>query len=66
MMNSSPIFPVMACTLTAEGNAIVIVHKELVEVLKDAGFRAENMLYDFPHHSEIDGDHPEKAFCKKS
>ncbi|OAY66406.1 GDSL esterase/lipase [Ananas comosus] len=50
--------------LTAEGNAIV--HKELVEVLKDAGFRAENMLYDFPHHSEIDGDHPEKAFCKKS
>ncbi|CAI9767342.1 unnamed protein product [Fraxinus pennsylvanica] len=46
--------------LTAEGNAIV--HEEVVKVFGEAGLSAPNMPYDFPHHSEIDGKNPEKAF----
>ncbi|XP_035820727.1 GDSL esterase/lipase At5g62930 isoform X8 [Zea mays] len=46
--------------LTQEGNAVV--HKEVVEALRNAGFKAEQMPYDFPHHSKIDGSCPEKAF----
>lgn len=46
--------------LTEEGNAVV--HKEVVQVLADAHLQVEAMPHDFPHHSKIDGDHPERAF----
>uniref|UniRef100_A0ACD5XWP3 Uncharacterized protein n=1 Tax=Avena sativa TaxID=4498 RepID=A0ACD5XWP3_AVESA len=46
--------------LTPEGNALV--HKHVVETLRGAGLRAEDMPHDFPHHSKIDGICPEKAF----
>ncbi|KAK4842875.1 hypothetical protein QYF36_001125 [Acer negundo] len=46
--------------LTPEGNAVV--HKEVVRVFSEAGLSAEDMPYDFPHHSKIDGKNPEKAF----
>ncbi|CAL5052327.1 unnamed protein product [Urochloa decumbens] len=46
--------------LTPEGNAVV--HKEVVKTLRDAGLKAEEMQYDFPHHSKIDGSCPDKAF----
>ncbi|XP_072960997.1 GDSL esterase/lipase At5g62930 isoform X1 [Typha angustifolia] len=46
--------------LTSEGNAVV--YEELVQVFRDAGLCAEEMDYDFPHHSKINGDHPEAAF----
>ncbi|XP_044477082.1 GDSL esterase/lipase At5g62930-like [Mangifera indica] len=46
--------------LKSEGNAVV--HQEVVRVLKEAWFSPEQMPYDFPHHSVIDGKHPEKAF----
>lgn len=46
--------------LTPEGNAVV--HQEVVRVFKEAWFSADEMPYDFPHHSVIDGKSPEKAF----
>ncbi|VAH99156.1 unnamed protein product [Triticum turgidum subsp. durum] len=46
--------------LTPEGNALV--HKEVVQALRGAGLKPEDMPHDFPHHSKIDGIHPEKAF----
>uniref|UniRef100_A0A2P2ISS6 Uncharacterized protein MANES_06G105700 n=2 Tax=Rhizophora mucronata TaxID=61149 RepID=A0A2P2ISS6_RHIMU len=46
--------------LTPEGNAVV--HREVVRVFSEAGLSAEEMTSDFPHHSEIDGDDPERAF----
>jgi hypothetical protein len=46
--------------LTPEGNAAV--HQEVVRVFKEAWLSAEEMPYDFPHHSVIDGKNPEKAF----
>jgi len=46
--------------LTPEGNAVV--HKEVVKTLRNAGLRAEDMSYDFPHHSKIDGSCPDMAF----
>lgn len=46
--------------LTPEGNAVV--HKEVVRVFNQAGLSAPEMPYDFPHHSEIDSENPEKAF----
>ncbi|KAF6157405.1 hypothetical protein GIB67_004343 [Kingdonia uniflora] len=46
--------------LTEDGNAFV--HNELVKVLNEAGVLAFKMPSDFPHHSEIDGKNPEKAF----
>ncbi|THG22020.1 hypothetical protein TEA_000666 [Camellia sinensis var. sinensis] len=46
--------------LTPEGNAVV--HQEVVRVFNEAGLSAPEMPYDFPHHSEIDGKAPEKAF----
>ncbi|PIA40596.1 hypothetical protein AQUCO_02500358v1 [Aquilegia coerulea] len=53
--------------LTEEGNAIV--HEEVVRVFREATWlRPEEMPYDFPHHSVIDGKNPEKAFqqqCSK-
>ncbi|MBA0690095.1 hypothetical protein Goari_007791 [Gossypium aridum] len=49
--------------LTAEGNAVVF--DEVVKVFKEAWLDASEMPYDFPHHSEIDGKNPEKAFQQK-
>ncbi|TYH41496.1 hypothetical protein ES332_D12G321100v1 [Gossypium tomentosum] len=49
--------------LTAEGNAVVF--EEVVKVFKEAWLDASEMAYDFPHHSEIDGKNPEKAFQQK-
>ncbi|XP_050257081.1 GDSL esterase/lipase At5g62930 [Quercus robur] len=46
--------------LTSEGNAVV--HQEVVRVFNEAWLSAAEMPYDFPHHSEIDGKNPEKAF----
>ncbi|KAL5725111.1 hypothetical protein ACHQM5_008291 [Ranunculus cassubicifolius] len=46
--------------LTEEGNGIV--HQEVVKVLSAAWMNADEMPYDFPHHSQIDGKNPEKAF----
>ncbi|XP_021650672.2 GDSL esterase/lipase At5g62930 isoform X2 [Hevea brasiliensis] len=46
--------------LTPEGNAVV--YQEVVRVFNDAQLSAEEMPYDFPHHSKIDGKNPEKAF----
>ncbi|CAH9104381.1 unnamed protein product [Cuscuta europaea] len=46
--------------LTPEGNAVV--HGEVVRVLSEVWFSAEQLPYDFPHHSQIDGKNPEKAF----
>lgn len=46
--------------LTPEGNAVV--HQEVVRVFNQAGLSAPEMPYDFPHHSQIDGNNPEKAF----
>ncbi|KAF0930335.1 hypothetical protein E2562_032180 [Oryza meyeriana var. granulata] len=46
--------------LTPEGNAVV--HMEVVQTLRNVGLKAEDMPYDFPHHSRIDGSCPEKAF----
>ncbi|KAL5544190.1 hypothetical protein UlMin_007974 [Ulmus minor] len=46
--------------LTPEGNAVV--HQEVVRVFEEAWFHAEEMPFDFPHHSKIDGKSPEKAF----
>ncbi|XWS60739.1 hypothetical protein CRYUN_Cryun07bG0061600 [Craigia yunnanensis] len=49
--------------LTPEGNAVVF--QELVRVFSEAGLTAAEMPFDFPHHSEIDGKNPEKAFQQK-
>lgn len=46
--------------LTAEGNAVVF--QEVERVFREAGLSAAEMPYDFPHHSEIDGKNPKKAF----
>ncbi|XP_074284382.1 GDSL esterase/lipase At5g62930-like isoform X2 [Silene latifolia] len=46
--------------LTPEGNAVV--YKEVVQVFNQGGLSASAMPYDFPHHSEIDPENPEKAF----
>ncbi|XP_056170754.1 GDSL esterase/lipase At5g62930 isoform X2 [Syzygium oleosum] len=46
--------------LTPEGNAVV--YQEVVRVFSEAWLHAEEMPYDFPHHSEIDGSNPKKAF----
>ncbi|KAK6920699.1 SGNH hydrolase-type esterase domain [Dillenia turbinata] len=46
--------------LTPEGNSIVF--QEMQRVFNKAGLSAEELPYDFPHHSEIDGKNPRKAF----
>lgn len=46
--------------LTPEGNAVV--YKEVVQAFTHAGLSASSMPNDFPHHSEIDPENPEKAF----
>ncbi|KAF3437016.1 hypothetical protein FNV43_RR19769 [Rhamnella rubrinervis] len=50
--------------LTPDGNAVL--HRELIRVLSKSWFSAEEMPYDFPHHSNIDGKNPEKAFQQQS
>lgn len=50
--------------LTEEGNAVV--HREVVKVLNEAGLRAPEMPYDFPHHSEIDCQNLKKSFARES
>lgn len=50
--------------LTAEGNGVV--HTEVVEAFRNAHLRAEEMPYDFPHHSEIYGENLERIFQSRS
>ncbi|KAK4264341.1 hypothetical protein QN277_025536 [Acacia crassicarpa] len=49
--------------LTPEGNEVV--YREVKRVFKEAWLSAEEMPYDFPHHSQIDGKNPESAFQQK-
>ncbi|KAE8124242.1 hypothetical protein FH972_019144 [Carpinus fangiana] len=49
--------------LTPEGNAMV--YQEVIRVFYEAWLSAGEMPYDFPHHSEIDGKNPEKAFQRQ-
>ncbi|KAL2243742.1 GDSL esterase/lipase At5g62930 isoform X3 [Sesamum indicum] len=46
--------------LTPEGNAVVF--SEVVKIFDEAGF--SDLPYDFPPNSEIDAEHPEKAFLQ--
>jgi hypothetical protein len=46
--------------LTAEGNAVVF--QEVARVFSGGWLSAAAMPYDFPHHSKIDGNNPEKDF----
>ncbi|CAN6453140.1 unnamed protein product [Victoria cruziana] len=45
---------------TAEGNAVL--YDEVIKVLFNGGLHAPKMAYDFPHHSEIDPQDPQKSF----
>ncbi|GFP92360.1 GDSL esterase/lipase at5g62930 [Phtheirospermum japonicum] len=47
--------------LTPEGNAVIF--QEVVKIFDKAGF--SDLPYDFPPHSEIDGENPEKAFFQQ-
>ncbi|KAL3642357.1 hypothetical protein CASFOL_013172 [Castilleja foliolosa] len=47
--------------LTPEGNAVVF--QEVVKIFDKVGF--SDLPYDFPRHSEIDGENPEKAFFQQ-
>ncbi|KAJ7945858.1 GDSL esterase/lipase [Quillaja saponaria] len=49
--------------LTPEGNAVV--YQEVLKVFNEAWLSAAEMPYDFPHHSEIDGKNPERAFQQR-
>lgn len=49
--------------LTPEGNAIV--YQEVTRVFNEAWLSANEMPYDFPHHSQIDYKNPESAFQQK-
>ncbi|KAL2321828.1 hypothetical protein Fmac_026207 [Flemingia macrophylla] len=46
--------------LTTEGN--IVVYEEVIKVFNEAGLSADKMPLDFPHHSKIDYQHPERAF----
>ncbi|KAL1810330.1 hypothetical protein DCAR_0730020 [Daucus carota subsp. sativus] len=46
--------------LTPEGNAVV--HQEVTRVFSESGLSPSEMQLDFPHHSNIDPEAPEKAF----
>ncbi|CAI0547341.1 unnamed protein product [Linum tenue] len=46
--------------LTPEGNAVVF--EEVVKVFSEAWLSPAEMPLDFPHHSQIEGENPEKAF----
>ncbi|GER38513.1 GDSL esterase/lipase At5g62930 [Striga asiatica] len=47
--------------LTPEGNAVVF--REVRKIFDEAGF--SSLPYDFPPHSEIDGENPEKTFLQQ-
>ncbi|EEF51990.1 Isoamyl acetate-hydrolyzing esterase, putative [Ricinus communis] len=49
--------------LTPEGNAVV--SREVIRVFSEAWLSAAEMPFDFPHHSEIDGKNPGKAFQQR-
>ncbi|RAL47589.1 hypothetical protein DM860_011327 [Cuscuta australis] len=49
--------------LSPDGNAVV--HGEVVRVLSEVWFSADRLRCGFPHHSEIDGKDPGKAFRKQ-
>ncbi|KAK1427649.1 hypothetical protein QVD17_16340 [Tagetes erecta] len=49
--------------LTPDGNKVV--HEEVVKVLNGAWLSAPDMPSDFPHHSEIDPQNPEKVFKQR-
>ncbi|KAJ1439071.1 SGNH hydrolase superfamily [Sesbania bispinosa] len=46
--------------LTPEGNAVV--YQEVIKLFNEAGLSADNMPYDFPHHSKIDFKNPQSVF----
>lgn len=46
--------------LTPEGNGVVF--EEVLRVFRAAWLSPEEMPFDFPHHSQIDGKNPSKAF----
>jgi len=46
--------------LTPEGNGVVF--DEVSRVFREAWLSPEEMPFDFPHHSHIDGKNPLKAF----
>lgn len=46
--------------LTPEGNAVV--HQEVSRIFTESGLWPPEMPLDFPHHSKIDPETPEKAF----
>ncbi|KAL7138985.1 hypothetical protein ABFS83_09G020100 [Erythranthe nasuta] len=47
--------------LTPEGNTVVF--EEVVKIFDQAGF--SDLPFDFPPHSDIDGEHPEKSFLQQ-
>ncbi|KAL6493536.1 hypothetical protein OROGR_032315 [Orobanche gracilis] len=47
--------------LTPEGNAVVF--EQVIKIFNEAGF--SDLPYDFPSHSEIDGENPEKTFFQQ-
>ncbi|PKA67281.1 GDSL esterase/lipase [Apostasia shenzhenica] len=49
--------------LTPEGNAFV--YKEVISILHSSGLTPDTMPFDFPHHLEIDGKDPAKAFTAR-
>ncbi|KAF8112571.1 hypothetical protein N665_0063s0057 [Sinapis alba] len=49
--------------LTPEGNKVV--YEEVSRVFREAWLSPEEMPFDFPHHSQIDGDNPSKAFQER-
>ncbi|KAK6924846.1 SGNH hydrolase-type esterase domain, partial [Dillenia turbinata] len=55
-----PVVDLDGLHLTPEGNSIV--YQEVQRVFNEAGISAQELPYDFPHHSEIDGKNPGKAF----
>ncbi|XP_014490572.1 GDSL esterase/lipase At5g62930 [Vigna radiata var. radiata] len=46
--------------LTTEGNTVL--YEEVIKVFNEAGLSVDNLPFDFPHHSKIDSEHPERAF----
>ncbi|PON35186.1 Lipase [Parasponia andersonii] len=49
--------------LTPDGNAVV--HQEVTKVFSESWLSPAEMAFDFPHHSQIDGKNPEKAFDQR-
>ncbi|WZZ44341.1 hypothetical protein YC2023_040600 [Brassica napus] len=49
--------------LTPEGNGVV--YEEVSRVFREAWLSPDEMPFDFPHHSQIDGENPSKAFQER-